>query len=282
MFRRSNRDRPILTVHTGDTHVGSTVALMPPQVELDSGGTYVASREQRWYWDCWLRFWDDVAALKKEHAARVLAVSGGDQREGDHHDTTQIWFESDADQDRGVELVYEVAGDVVDEWVFVRGTESHDGPMAAATERYAKWFASKGWNVRMNGHLYSWFIWTGVVGGVKFQEKHEPQTKSWVPHTRDVSASRQAQYTWTEYATDWIEPPDIAVWHHVHYRAKGWHNGTFCYVCPAWQLRTAWATNRASSPRVERPGGVCFLCEDGNWRPFELGYKPESSVAWAT
>ena len=275
------KGRPVLTVHFGDMHVGSTVALMPPEVRLENGGTYRASKEQRWYWDCWCRFWEDVAALKKEHGAKVVAVSGGDQQEGDHHQTTEIWFTSSVDQARAVIEVHEVAEPVVDEWVFVRGTESHDGPHAAATESIAAHFAGRGWNVKKNGEIYSWWIYTGVHGGVKVQDKHEPQTKSFVPHTRDLGASRQAQYTWQEYAHDWIEPPDIAVWHHVHYRAKGWYNGTFCYVCPSWQLRTAWATKRGSSPRVERPGGVCFLCEGGNWRPFELGYKPESNVAWA-
>ncbi len=273
--------RPVLVAHHGDTHVGSTASVMPPKVGLDSGGTYEASKSQLWYWKCWLRFWRDVAKLKKEYGAKVLAVSGGDQREGDHHETTQIWFESEADQDRAVEEVYQVANEVADEWVFVRGTEAHDGPLAAGTEGYARTFAEAGWNVRQDGERYSWYIWTGVVAGVKFQDKHSPQTKSRVPHLQDVAASRQAQYTWEEYAHDWIEPPDVAVWHHVHYRARGWYQGTFCYVCPAWQARTAWAVGNASSPRVERPGGVCFLCEGGRWRPFELSYKPESAVAWA-
>jgi hypothetical protein len=282
MFRRSNRDRPILTVHHGDTHIGSTVALMPPKVQRDDGGMHLASKEQRWYWDCWLRFWEDVAALKKEYGAYVISFSGGDQREGDHHDTTQIWFTSPADQDRAVEEVYAVAGEVADEWVWIRGTQAHDGDHAAGTERYARHFAGQGWKTVRKGGLYSHWIYTGVHGGVNIQVKHQPQTKANVRYLQDAAAERQARYTWRDYAEDWIKPPDIAVWHHVHYRAKGWHNSTFCYVCPSWQLRTAWATNWASSPRVERPGGVCFLCDGGNWRPFELGYKPESSVAWAT
>jgi hypothetical protein len=275
------KKRPVLTVHTGDTHVGGTTALCPPECRLDSGGAYQASKVQQWYWRCWLKFWRDVAELKREHRATVLAVSGGDQREGDHHDTTQIWFESDADQDRAVEEVYSVAGAVADEWVFVRGTEAHDGPLAAATERYARTFSERGWNVRRCGDLYSWYVWTGVEEGVRFQAKHAPQTKSRLPHLKDAAAARQALYTWQDYAADWIEPPDVAVWHHVHYRAMGWHNGTFCYVCPGWQAGTAWSVGGASSPRVEGPGGVAFLCEGGQWRPVEFKYRPESSVAWA-
>ncbi|MBU2177537.1 MAG: hypothetical protein KJ556_20795, partial [Gammaproteobacteria bacterium] len=95
-------EKPVLTVHFGDTHIGSTTALCPPIVRLDDGGEYRASREQRWFWDCWLRFWDDVSVLKRKYRARVVAIDGGDQREGDHHQTTGIWFVSSTDQDRAV------------------------------------------------------------------------------------------------------------------------------------------------------------------------------------
>lgn len=40
----------------GDTHINSTVALCTPKVQLDDGGTYHASRGQRWLWDMWLEY----------------------------------------------------------------------------------------------------------------------------------------------------------------------------------------------------------------------------------
>jgi hypothetical protein len=273
--------KPVLTVHFGDLHVGGTGSLCPPRVALDSGGAYEASKAQRWFWDCWLAFWADVADLKRRHGAEVVAVCGGDEGEGDHHQTTQVWFESGADQERAVRQVLKVGHPVADRWVFVRGTEAHEGPLSSATEARAEGLALAGWPVERGGGTFSHWIYTAVLGGVRFQVKHQPQTRSLVPHTQDASASRQAQYVWEDYAKDWTKPPDVAVWHHVHYRAKGWYQGTFCYVCPSWQLPTAWASRRASSPRVERPGGVCFLCEGGTWKPVELSYRPESSVAWA-
>ncbi len=268
--KQEERGRPVLTVHFGDLHIGGTTALCPPETRTDDGGTYHASKAQLWYWECWRRMWRDVSELKRKLRCKVLAVSGGDEAEGDHHSTTQIWFSSSADQQRAIRQAYDIAFPVVDEWVFVRSTEAHDGPLSAGTELRAEALARAGWNVRMNGELFSYWIWTGVVGGVRFQVKHQPGTSSRVPHTQDASASRQAQYMWDDYCKDWIEPPDVAVWHHNHYRAKGWHNHSFCYMCPAWQLPTAWALSRQSSPRVERPGGVAFLCEDGHWRPFEF------------
>ena len=274
------KNRPILTVHVGDPHVGGTTALCPPEVKLDDGGTYHASREQLWFWECWQRFWKDTAELKARFGADVLVVDGGDNGEGDHHGTTQIWFVSETDQDRAIEQVYEVARVVADEWVFVRCTEAHDGPMSAGTERRARAFAGKGWKVRKDGDRFSWWIWTGVVGGVKIQAKHQPQTMSRVPHTTDQAAARQAHYVWEEYCQAGIEPPDVAVFHHVHRKAQGWHSGIACYYVPGWQLPTAWVLKRQSTPRLEPPGGLRILCQEGDWRPFWKTYRPESRVAW--
>ncbi len=276
------KNRPVLTVHTGDEHVGSTVALMPPNVETDDGGSYQASVVQQWYWQCWLEFWKDTERLKRQYNAEVVYIHGGDEGEGDHHGTRQIWFVSDADQERAIEAVFAVAAKVVDSWVWVRSTEAHDGPSSAGTEQRAERMARQGANVVRNGALYSHWIYTGIHGGVRFQVKHQPQTRGHLLYTRDLAAGRQALLTWEGYAEDQIDPPDICVWHHVHYRARGWFRNTFCYVCPPWQLPTSWSMGKLqSSPHIEWPGGMRFLCRDGDWQPFELRFRPESGVAWA-
>lgn len=271
----------VITVHTGDEHIGSTVALCPPTVDLDDGGQYVASPAQLWFWDCWQQFWKDTAELKKKYKAKVVYIHGGDEGEGDHHGTRQILFISDADQERAIDQVFKVADKVVDDWVFIRSTEAHDGQSSAGTEQRAKRW-SKERNIIRNGDLYSWWIYTGVHGGVRFQSKHQPQTRGNLPHTRDSAAARQAFLTWENYVEDWIEPPQIAVWHHVHYRSQGYHKDVFCYTCPSWQLPTSWAVGKfMAGPRFERPGGIRFLCRDGSWQPLELRFKPRSVVAWA-
>jgi len=47
---RRKRDTVIVAV-VADTHPNSTVGLCPPEVELDDGGTYHASKAQRWLWE---------------------------------------------------------------------------------------------------------------------------------------------------------------------------------------------------------------------------------------
>jgi hypothetical protein len=276
-------DQPVLSVHVGDLHVGSTLALMPPVVELDDGGEYCASKVQLWYWECWQRFWEETAQLKEKYGARCVGIFGGDEREGDHHNTTQIWAKSTADQDQAALQVLEVAGGVLDEAVFVRGTPAHAGPASAATESYARALARRGWKIRKNwiGH-WSYWHYTAVWSGVRFDVAHAPGTKSWVPHTRDAAAARHAQYTWEEYHQEGIDPPDIIVRHHIHHKAQGYYQDTACFFIPSWQLPTNWVKSRGvKSPRIDRPGGLRILCEEGTWRPFWKLYRPRSTVAWS-
>ena len=285
MFRRS-KERPVLLVHFGDTHVGSSIALGPPEVPLSDGGTHLASELQLWYWDRWREFWQHVAACKKEHGARCVAVSGGDERDGDHHGTTQLATADEECQDVTVYRVLEVAEPVVDEWHFVRGTPAHDGPDSAATERYARTLAGRGWNVvPRDGREWSHWCWTGEYHGVKVEAAHAPGTKSWVPTTRGSACARHAQYTRTEYHESGVEPPDLVIRHHVHYwQGPGCDGGTCCFFVPAWQAATGHVMSRGVKSAVTShfvPGGLLILCEGGRWRDEWWLRKPRSAVPWA-
>ena len=286
MFRRGKRQgRPVLVVHFGDMHVGSGVSLCPPRVIQDDGGTHLASPLGEWYWDCWQRFWQDTAELKAQHNAHCIGVCGGDARDGDHHQTTQLWAANENDQDRAVMQVLEVAEPVIDEWVFIRGTPAHDGVAAQANERYGQQIEARGHQVRRNGDLYSWWIWTAEVEGVRFEVAHAPGTKAWVPHTRGVAAARHAQYTWTEYKESGIEPPHLVIRHHVHYwRGPGCEQNTCCFFVPAWQAATNWVKGRGVTSATAssfQPGGLRILCENGTWRHFWKLYQTPSRVAWS-
>ena len=281
MFRRSSRDRPILTVHVGDTHVGSSLAMWPREVTLADDARWQPSPLQDWYMARWLEFWADTATLKKKYNAWCVGISGGDERDGDHHLTKQLVSADEDDQDQAVEVVYSIAAEVVDEWVFVRGTPAH----GCGTERYAREFARKGWNVVPNGEHWSHWVYTGVHGGIKMEVAHTPGTKSWVPTTRGVSCARHAQYTRAEYHESSVEPPDVVIRHHVHYwQGPGCDGGTCCFFIPGWQASTAWVKSRGVKSATEShfvPGGLRLLCQNGQWRHFRGLRKPKSVVAWA-
>jgi len=282
MFRRTKqKDPPTLTVHFGDEHVGSSLAPWPRSVVLADDAKWEPSPLQDWYMDRWGEFWEDTAALKRKYGAWCVGISGGDERDGDHHGTKQLVSADEDDQDQAVEVLYETANDVVDEWHFVRGTISH----GCGTERYARTFAAKGWNVVKAGQHWSHWIYTGVHSGVRIEVAHTPGTKSWVPHTRGPTCARHAFYTRHEYQESEIQPPNVVIRHHVHYwEGPGCSGETCCFFIPGWQAASDYVRNKgvkAAAVSHFVPGGLRLLCQDGTWFPDWWLRRPESSVSWA-
>src|SRR5512139_2836879 len=70
-----------LLVVISDLHINSTVAVCPPTVNLDDGGSYHATPAQRWLWECWKDAWRKI----REQAAgrRVVLLINGDLGELD-------------------------------------------------------------------------------------------------------------------------------------------------------------------------------------------------------
>ena len=60
----------VLLAAVSDLHIGSTVALCPPEgIPLEDGGRYQPNPAQVWIWDQWLKFRDAIAAYKRKSAA---------------------------------------------------------------------------------------------------------------------------------------------------------------------------------------------------------------------
>src|SRR3990170_2975099 len=126
-----------------DTHINSSVGLSPLSVNLDDGGTYHASKGQRWLWHNWLDFWQSVGECVTKHTQgkdkpNVWTVFNGDLVEGDgknrshqlitHNDTTAMRIALDA-----IQPALEAS-----ERVFViRGTAAHVGLSASLEEKIA-------------------------------------------------------------------------------------------------------------------------------------------------
>lgn len=270
-----------IIVAFGDLHIGSTTALCPPVVPLDDGGEYHASPLQRWYWDCWQRLWDRLENEKQRTGSKILAVSGGDELEGDHHKTTQIWFINESDQERALELVYARPFDIADAWVFVRGTPAHDGPMAARTESRLRYWLNRGSTIIPAKNSLSHWVWRAQVENIHIQVKHQPSTRGHLPHTREFAAQRQAHAVWTEYKQHDCRPPDIAIFHHVHYHARGQYQNTTCFFVPGWQLPTAWLIQFQSGAWFNWPGALIIYADDGFWHgDFHL-FRPIGEHVWS-
>src|SRR3990172_2246223 len=61
--------------YVSDLHSNSTISVCPPVVNLDDGGTYHASRGQRWLWDSWINMWDTIQRDYPDER-KVLVING--------------------------------------------------------------------------------------------------------------------------------------------------------------------------------------------------------------
>ena len=116
----------VLLAAVGDTHIGSTVGLCPRRVELDDGGTYEASKSQRWLRECWEDYWQQVKARKRKKT-RVVALLNGDLADRNRHSKYQLVMINRAVIQRMMLDVLEPVLDIADAIIVVRGTEAHVG-----------------------------------------------------------------------------------------------------------------------------------------------------------
>ena len=107
-----------------DLHINSTVALSPPVVNLDDGGTYHASRGQRWLWECWLDFTERVTGLP---GRKVLLINGDMGELDTKRRSNQLITVNKANIQRLVLDTLEPLVTAVDSLIVIRGTMAHTG-----------------------------------------------------------------------------------------------------------------------------------------------------------
>lgn len=136
----------------GDTHIGSTVALSKPVINLDDGGTYHASKAQVNIYKAWQELQKVISNLPPPKPVLVLL---GDLVETDAKNR------SDQVITRNAETLRTMAVDVLDEVAklctavyVVRGTEAHTGKSASMDDAIGKEFGSTG--PVASSHSYWW------------------------------------------------------------------------------------------------------------------------------
>src|SRR5690606_36827403 len=173
--RRARDDRPVVLACVSDLHAGSTVGLCPASgIDLDDGGRYEPSKAQRWLWQCWREYWDEVARERDASGAALYVVLHGDVIDGAHHGTTQIVSGNLDVQGAVARACLEVPRALgVDRWFVVRGTEAHVGPSAQAEEGIARWLGAE--RDRDTG-TYSWWHLRLLVHDVLIDAAHHGRT----------------------------------------------------------------------------------------------------------
>lgn len=274
--------KPIIIAVTSDQHCGSTVALCPPTIALDDGGTYDASKAQRWLWDSWQDFWQRVADRRRAHKATLIQVFNGDLVEGAHHQSTQVLSGNPTAQAAVVNETLRIPLALKPNHLFfIRGTEAHVGPSAAFEERIAIGLAKDKRPVvreEATGNGSHWHARLDVQG-CRFDFAHHGRMgqRPWTKGNVVLNLAAEIFYT---HAAAERPHPHLAVRSHLHqfFDTQGAHP-TRLIQTPAWQLATAYI-HRLAPGAIADVGGLIILVDGGRFTVEPVLYRPDAPAAW--
>lgn len=277
----SNSLRHIVCV--SDMHAGSSVALCPPDFELDDGGLYRFSDYQGTLWSWWREFWDEwVPRITGKE--RYAVVINGDVIDGQVKQSTTNWSVNFEDQARAaIDLLKPVAAEAA-EFYIVRGTEAHVGKSAQFEERIARELQAIG-----HGKTHSrWDLWYRLGDRTIHFAHHIGTTSSTAYEASALCRELVAAFV---EAGQWQDqpPPSMCVRSHRH---------RFClvsiptvsgeatiFVTPGWQLHTPFSHRMGQSMRVPQIGGVCISLDGGElvvrkkiWAPKVRNYVSQPAT----
>jgi hypothetical protein len=277
------KKRPVVIAVTSDQHAGSTLALCVPTINLDDGGSYQASKVQRWLWGNWLGYWKRVETVRAALSAELYCVFNGDLVEGDHHQSTQIASGNPNAQAAVVNALMAVPLDLKPDRIFViRGTETHVGKSASAEERIADGLrrdkrpvvsdletgAASWWHCRMELH------------GKLLDFAHHGRT-GFREHTRAGAASLHAHDIFLSHMKRGERAPDLCVRGHYH-RFNDSHDAapTRVLTVGAWQLQTAHVHKVATDSLGDIGGAILTVLPNGPIDVEKVEYRAERGPVW--
>jgi hypothetical protein len=250
-------------VLVSDLHINSTVGLCPPRVNLDDGGTYNASRSQRWLWDCWIDFIQRVNNL----AGSKVVVINGDMGELDtKRRSTQIITPNKATIQSMVLDAIAPLVDAADTVIVMRGTSAHTGKGEWLEEAVAKDLDHCLPQNAKQG-IASHYHFQGQISGVRVDVAHHASMGS-LPWTRAGSANRLAFLATHHYmVTLGVPPPHLVIRAHNHrYTDSGRNHTTKAIFLPAWQLITEFGYRIGRELELSDIGGVIVECNGGQYQ----------------
>jgi hypothetical protein len=278
----AKRTRTKVIAAVSDTHSGSTVALCPPEIELDDGGSYKASKFQLWMWERWGWFWNRANALRDEHDAEFYQGFIGDLVDGNHHGTTQILSGNPNAQAAVVNQCLSVPLALKpDRLFFIRGTDVHVGQSACSEERIADGLRRDKRPVIVNeetGTASHWHF-RPHIDGIRLDFAHHGRvgTRPWTKPNVVANLAAEIFYT---HAANGIPHPHLAVRAHMHQLVDTHdQHPTRVIQLPAWQAATSFI-HRIAPGAVASIGGIVIVIRNGEMHVEKIEYKPDPPRAW--
>ena len=278
----------IAVLAMADPHSNSTVAVCPPFVNKDDGGTYRASRVQRWLWDVLL---DIVDRFSRVQADEKIANFVGDLGELDtKRRSNQLITFNKATALNVSRDVLEPVVDITDRQYFFRGTPAHTGKSAWFEEELARDFDSsvpEKWKKNAFGEPEkvpaSWYHLRGNCAGVLFDIAHHTSMGG-MPWTERHAAMKMVEKAMWRYAFSFKQKlPDVMIRAHNHrFSDSGSNYPIFGVTLPALTIATEYVYRIGKENDLSDIGAVVFICEDGKYTFEKWIYEPKGlNRIWA-
>jgi len=273
-----------------DEHANSTVALCPPSLELDEGGTYLANRTQCALFEGWIDFWEQFGKVK---ADVKIGVFNGDLGEtGKNRRNSQVVTRNVSTVKKLIHKVLEPAVDKLDKMYVVRGSPFHTGQTSWLEEMVAQDYdiaVPRKWSDEIDPYtgereksVASWFHIRKIASGVKFDISHHGSMGS-LPWTEKHAALKIVERALWRYMINMRKPPpDVIVRSHRHvYSDSGKNYDTFGIFTPCWSSITEYAYRTGRENDAASIGGVWFVCKGGRYSFKHIKYEPtEVNQIW--
>lgn len=259
-----------------DIHARSTVAVCPPKVRLDDGGTYQASTAQQWLYRNWCDFWERSAKARRKADWCGLLLNG-DAFDGDHHNTGQLITRNPATEQK---ILWDLLAPALDlklhQVIVVRGTESHVGKEGAAEEEFARTLSGKV-EVAQDPETgdYSWWHYRGDIGPCRLDATHHGKTGH-LPWTKPAATQRLAAQIFYEHAKRGWRHPDLCIRSHFHQLGDSYDaHPTRVIQTGAWQLKTAYVHAKAPEGLADIAGLIVTITDHGPVEVEKVHYHPD-------
>jgi len=249
-------------VVVSDLHINSTVGLVVPTINLDDGGTYRASKGQRWLWNNFVDFVDCVPK------GDIILCFNGDVGEFDtNHRSRQLITMNRATILRMMVETLEPLLEKASKIFVIRGTSAHVGLSGNIEETFG---ADIGAQRCPETGAYSFWQLLLNVDGVRFDISHHANMGR-LPWTAANALNGLAVRIMLKYGPNL---PHVAIRSHNHRFAETGETYPVRVVyTPAWQLGTEY-TNRIGAFEPADIGGLYYVIDDKKYSMIVKRYKP--------
>jgi len=263
---------------TSDHHIGSSVALCPPRVELDDGGSYHPSDTQRWLWNGWLKFIEWAKDVSQGY--KPIAVFNGDLGELDTKKrSNQMVSMNKATILNMITEALEPMAQYADQMYFIRGTPAHVGKSSWLEEVAADYDNT----VCHAKSIRSHYQVRKSFDGVRVDIAHHGSMGNtfW---TEKNSTNKAASEAMAEYAFKMEQKiPHLLIRGHNHRWSDSYDNySTRAIYLPCWSGGTEYLHRLGKYNGVANVGGIVVLCDRGEYQVHKFKLEPRKGNVWAT